>query len=341
MISSHYGRVLFRELTGVGVEPEELLRGTHLTPDRLWNHPKLDPQDFLTLLRNARTQNHNLRLGLLAGGKNRVAGLGIMGVAMMAAPTLGDGLKAMTSYSSVEAGYIRFPVVVGHTHTRIEFKSEVDLGDCLDIHVEAVFSLFQDYIEDLVGASEQAVSFSVTYDETNYGEIYQTLFKGPVRYKQSINAVYFPTPWLKIASPYKDDSNWLLSQRLLGEQLQAASGANNNPFTQHVKYTLQAQEPPLPDANHLAASLHLSARTLNRRLREEGATFRQLKVEAIHHGAKRMLLEGVSVEAIAAIHGYENAANFRRSFRLTNGCSPKEWLKREQTQEPTRHSDAL
>ncbi|MEL0192149.1 MAG: helix-turn-helix domain-containing protein, partial [Halieaceae bacterium] len=59
--------------------------------------------------------------------------------------------------------------------------------------------------------------------------------------------------------------------------------------------------------------------TLNRRLREEGATFRQLKVEAIHYGAKRMLLEGVSVEAIAAIHGYENAANFRRSFRLTNG----------------------
>jgi AraC-like DNA-binding protein len=53
-------------------------------------------------------------------------------------------------------------------------------------------------------------------------------------------------------------------------------------------------------------------------------------VEAIHHGAKQMLLEGVSVEAIAAIHGYENAANFRRSFRLTNGCSPKEWLKRAQ-----------
>ena len=341
MISSHYGRVLFRELTAAGVAPEELLRGTHLTEDRLWNHPKVEPQDFLTLLRNARVQNHNLRLGLLAGGKNRVAGLGIMGVAMMAAPTLGDGLKAMTSYSTVEAGYLRFPVVVGHTQTRIEFKSEVDLDDCLDIHVEAVFSLFQDYIEDLVGASEQAVSFAVTYGEVDYGEIYQILFKGPVRYRQAINAVYFPTAWLKIASPYKDDSNWLLSQRLLGEQLQAASGANKNPFTQHIKYTLRAHEPPLPDANHLAASLHLSSRTLNRRLREEGATFRQLKVEAIHHAAKQMLLEGISVEAIAAIHGYENAANFRRSFRLNNGCSPKEWLKTEQAQQPNRYWDGL
>lgn len=339
MISSHYGRVLFRELTAAGVAPEELLRGTNLTEDRLWNHPKVDPQDFLALLRNARSQNHNLRLGLLAGGKNRIAGLGIMGVAMMAAPTLGDGLKAMTSYSTVEAGYLRFPVVVGHNQTRIEFMSEVDLDDCLDIHVEAVFSLFQDYIEDLVGAKEQAVSFAVTYDGSDYKEIYKTLFKGSVRYKQGINAVYFPTAWLKIPSPYKDEANWLLSQRLLGEQLQAASGANKSPFTQHIKYTLQAQEPPLPDANHLAASLHLSARTLNRRLREEGATFRQLKVEAIHYGAKRMLLEGVSVEAIAAIHGYENAANFRRSFRLTNGCSPKEWLKKEQAREPTGSSD--
>jgi len=201
MISSHYGRVLFRELTAAGVAPEELLRGTHLTEDRLWNHPKVDPQDFLALLRNARSQNHNLRLGLLAGGKNRIAGLGIMGVAMMAAPTLGDGLKAMTSYSTVEAGYLWFPVVVGHNQSRIEFVSEVDLDDCLDIHVEAVFSLFQDYIEDLVGAKEQALSFSVTYDGSDYREIYKTLFKGSVRYKQSINAVYFPTAWLKSPPP--------------------------------------------------------------------------------------------------------------------------------------------
>lgn len=341
MISSHYGRVLFRELTAAGVAPDDLFRGTRLTPDRLWNHPKVEPMDFLTLLRNARAQNHNLRLGLLAGGKNRVAGLGIMGMAMMAAPTLGDGLKAMTSYSTVEAGYLRFPVVVGHALTRIEFESEVDLDDCLDIHVEAVFSLFQDYIEDLVGANRHEISFAVTYDGAPYSEIYQALFSGPVRYNQKLNAIYFPTAWLKIPSPYKDSNNWLLSQRLLGEQLQAASGANKNPFSQHIKYTLRAHEPPLPDANHLAASLHLSSRTLNRRLREEGATFRQLKVEAIHHAAKQMLLDGISVEAIAAIHGYENAANFRRSFRLNNGCSPKEWLKTEQARQTNRYWDGL
>ena len=52
---------------------------------------------------------------------------------------------------------------------------------------------------------------------------------------------------------------------------------------------------PWPDIKQLAQSLHLSVRTLNRRLQDEGSHFRQLKIDAIHEGAKRMLLEGVSV----------------------------------------------
>ena len=59
---------------------------------------------------------------------------------------------------------------------------------------------------------------------------------------------------------------------------------------------------------------------------EEAITFRELKLEAVHNYAKGMLLEGASVEAIAAELGYENAANFRRSFRALTRCSPKQWV---------------
>ncbi len=76
----------------------------------------------------------------------------------------------------------------------------------------------------------------------------------------------------------------------------------------------------------MADSLHVSSRTLNRRLQDEGTTFRQLRLEAVHNWAKRLLLEKVSVEAIALSLGYENPANFRRSFRDYVGCSPTEWL---------------
>ena len=60
---------------------------------------------------------------------------------------------------------------------------------------------------------------------------------------------------------------------------------------------------------------------------EEQTTFRELKLRAVHDCAKNMLLDGASVEAVAAELGYENAANFRRSFRAVNLCSPTQWMK--------------
>ena len=60
---------------------------------------------------------------------------------------------------------------------------------------------------------------------------------------------------------------------------------------------------------------------------EEQTTFRELKLIAAHECAKNMLLDGASVEAVAADLGYENAANFRRSFRSVNRCSPTQWMK--------------
>jgi len=326
MISSHYARVVFRELTQLGVPAARLLQATGFNEEHLWNAPKIDPEAFLIFLRNAKEQADGRPLAAIAGGKNRIAALGLMGMAMMSAPTLGDGLKAVASYSTLEAGYLRFPVVVGHAQSRVEFESEYDLQDCLAMHAEAAFLLFFDYISDIVGATKEQLFFTVTYADDGHQLFLPDSLHRNVRFSQPRNAVYFPSNWLTVRSPYWDDNTWILSQRLLSEQLQTQSQSDRRPFTRHIRYTLQAHQPPMPDIKQLAQSLHLSVRTLNRRLQDEGSHFRQLKIDAIHEGAKRMLLEGVSVEAIALAQGYENAANFRRSFRVSQGCSPKEWL---------------
>ena len=52
-------------------------------------------------------------------GVNRITGLGMMGLAMMSAPTLGAGLQAMASFSGLQAGYIRIVVLAGTLQTRV------------------------------------------------------------------------------------------------------------------------------------------------------------------------------------------------------------------------------
>jgi AraC-like DNA-binding protein len=96
-----------------------------------------------------------------------------------------------------------------------------------------------------------------------------------------------------------------------------------------VDSLLRSSEPPLPDLGAAAARLHMSERTLNRRLQREGTSFRQIRGAILGSWARQHLREtDHSVEAIAAELGYQDAANFRRAFRNSEGCSPGEYRRR-------------
>lgn len=338
MISANFARVIHRELLLLGVSEQALLLGTGLDRNRIWHAAQLDPEQFLALLQNARALINDAPLGFMVAGRNRLAGLGMMGMAMVSAPTLRDGLQAMVSFSSLQAGYLQLRVTAGQPHTRIQLTTNRDLGDCHDIHVESVFSLIQEYMEDVTGHFETAggakVTFRLSYPEAGRRGLYEHYLHGDVLFEQHTNEVEFPSRWLERPSPYADAELWMLARRYLSERLQKSAGENPRPFTSHLKSMFAATQPPFPDIAQVADSLHLSQRTLNRRLRDEGSTFRYIRQEATHNWARRQLLDGAGVEAIAFELGYDNPANFRRSFREFLGLSPTEWLRSQRDQDP-------
>ena len=151
MISAHYARLLHRELSIRGHDEVRLFKGCSIDGEALWQLPKVDPEDFLRLLANAQEMLGQTPLGTVIVSRNGIATLGMMGVAMMSAPTLGAGLQAMSSYSTLEADYLHFELLAGQNITRITLEADRDLGASLLIHAETVFALLQDYLTDLLG----------------------------------------------------------------------------------------------------------------------------------------------------------------------------------------------
>jgi AraC-like DNA-binding protein len=91
---------------------------------------------------------------------------------------------------------------------------------------------------------------------------------------------------------------------------------------------LNSSELPLPDLGDMASTLHLSQRVFNRRLQQEGSSFRELKTDVMPRWGKRLLKEAdLSVEAVAATLGYQDSANFYRAFRRQEGCPPSKYRK--------------
>jgi YesN/AraC family two-component response regulator len=78
-----------------------------------------------------------------------------------------------------------------------------------------------------------------------------------------------------------------------------------------------------PTLEHLAARLHMSPRTLHRRLGEEGTGFRQVLAQLRRELAARHLHDArLAISEIAFLLGFSEVSAFHRAFRRWTGWRP-------------------
>ncbi|MBZ5667941.1 MAG: AraC family transcriptional regulator, partial [Acidobacteriia bacterium] len=81
-----------------------------------------------------------------------------------------------------------------------------------------------------------------------------------------------------------------------------------------------------PEIREVSRELHVSTRTLQRRLTEEGVSFQQLMEEARRELARHYLLySSLELNETAYLLGYEDSNSFFRAFQHWEGTSPGQW----------------
>jgi len=94
---------------------------------------------------------------------------------------------------------------------------------------------------------------------------------------------------------------------------------------QTLKRSLAGRRPSLQD---VAQQLHLSVRTLQRRLTEADINFKQLVEDTRRELARQYLQSTIELNEAAFLLGYEDANSFFRAFHDWEGTSPGEWRSR-------------
>ena len=81
-----------------------------------------------------------------------------------------------------------------------------------------------------------------------------------------------------------------------------------------------------PTTEDVARHLHMSPRTLQRRLQESGSSFQRVLDEARRQMARYYLTNSVlELSEAAYLLGYEDASSFTRAFRGWEGVAPGHW----------------
>ena len=116
------------------------------------------------------------------------------------------------------------------------------------------------------------------------------------------------------------EAAWRSRQRTLREALPEATA-----FTNAVQSAIMLHLPQGAPAAAVADSLCLSRRTLQRRLSEQGCSYRQL-VDGIRQRHARHLLDdaALSLREVALLLGYAEQSAFNHAYRRWNGTSPRQ-----------------
>ncbi|MGH1366760.1 MAG: AraC family transcriptional regulator ligand-binding domain-containing protein [Calditrichia bacterium] len=147
----------------------------------------------------------------------------------------------------------------------------------------------------------------------------------PIKYEQNDIAVFFEKAHIE-SKIVTSDFN-LLRILVAHAEEKSAQLAQELGFTAQVKQSVIALvKPAFPTIEQVAGHLNLSPRTLQRRLQDEGATYKQLlndlRMEFAVGYLKRPEL---SIGEIAYLLSYADTSSFTRSFKRWIGKSPKDY----------------
>ena len=156
-------------------------------------------------------------------------------------------------------------------------------------------------------------------------QLHEDYFECPVKFGARENRLIFSVE--DVNQPFVTHNPDLLE--ILAPQLEAellrqfASESLKEQAKGTLKRLLAGQRPRLED---VAGELRMGARTLQRRLVEQGVTFQDLLEEARREMAQHYLLQpSLELNETAYLLGYEDPNSFIRAFHKWEGTSPGEW----------------
>jgi AraC-like DNA-binding protein len=318
------GAYFWLVLRRVGVDPavaSRLTEGTGIDPSA----PPRDEIRLGQLLRLIRNLAGELgpAFGLELGRFLDAASHGVLGVATASAPTLGDALSVIERFAHVRAPYFRLHCL--HEDDRFVLRVEPQLGLEAGVWrplVEMLFLSIQALVESSLGRPMHEAHFEFQGPAPGYVDRYSEVLHAPVRFDQPSAAVVGPLSWLPVPCPFADralhrgalDRLEAAERRLQGEEFIVAQ----------VERILEGAGDAGLELPAVASALHLSQRTLVRRLAARDTSFRAILDARRRERARALLADPeLSVAEIADRLGYTEPANFGRACRRWFGTGPR------------------
>ncbi len=266
--------------------------------------------------------------GLLVGERFDLNAFGAIGDLMRHSATVGDALRDLLLHLHLHdrggAPLLLGPdagsVVLGYS-----IYHEQRIPAAAQIHATATTVAYR-ILRELCGPAFEPLVVRFAYDRPGDAAEYRRLYQSAVAFDAATSGVTFASSWLSHSLQGADPRR----HRELAQAIRAAAGTRPISFAERLEGVInQALLGGTASEPDVARRLAIHERTMRRRLRAEGTSFRKLVNETRFELACQLLRNRrLPVTEIAAVLQYADPNAFSRAFRTWSNRSPKDWRAR-------------
>lgn len=263
-----------------------------------------------------------------------VTSAGLAGMAALSAATVRDALMIPHHFLPLIVPGMRATLQEGPVTTRMVMEMEADFEEMNQFLLEVVTAIINAICEDAMGGSnDRTVHFmhdcGVDHRGRSRQPYFDELFLGyPVYFNSDFNGMAGESKNLELKTSRPNVATYQTALQILQKQL--AEHETQSAFQSMVRKKLIEL---LDNNQHLsleefADTLHMSPRTLIRKLAQDDTSYKQISNEVRLQRSKDLLAgSSLSIKQIAARTGFTNANSFSRAFKALVGETPLEWRK--------------
>lgn len=311
-----------------GVPPERVLDAAGLKSAMLADPAaRLTPLEFTQLVATVLQLAGDEGVGFEVGAQQPLTAHGSLGYLLMCCETVDQAARMLQRFWLLRGRGIGLNYREQGDRLVFEFHSELPMPDPLlqTMYQSILTSCYRGLLFLLGGVDPQA-EFRFTLPAPPYFERFRQRLP-TVRFEMTTTQLSIPAAFrdhrLEMSSP---DARALAVAQCERELALLGVGEAGDDVLSQVRAAMLLGPGGYPDPDALAARLHLSPRTLRRRLQAQGGSYQRLLEDVRRRDAVQLLENpGLEIQRVAELLGYADPANFTRAFRQWTGKTPSQF----------------
>ncbi|GAA4086499.1 AraC family transcriptional regulator [Nonomuraea soli] len=263
------------------------------------------------------------QLGLAAGLRYHLGTHGVWGWAIATSPTLRRAITFGPDHLGLTFGFCAVSVEPGRA--ALVFDASLLPEDVRELVLWRDMVATAAFGWELLVSSSPVERIELALPRGPYAEHVSEVLGVPVSWEAEANRIVYHEHLADLPLPQADAAmHAIAAQRCM----ELSARRHRRPGGRADVRELLLKDPAdMPTIVRAAAALHTSARSLRRRLEEEGTSYRALVTEVRRGLAEQYLGCGMTVEATARRLGYSETAAFTHAFTKWSGSPPSQWAR--------------